>query len=88
MFVDEPCDIYKQICRFTMDSIGEIGFGAELNNLHTDHPFCESFDWCNYYTFLRVAIPGFKFSCRYRTFGTLSDEREMDKYTDRDVGAV
>lgn len=41
----EPIDLFDLMNRFTLDSIGEIGFGSDIQSLtRPDSPFLESFD--------------------------------------------
>merc|ERR1712151_550981 len=42
---NSPIDLFNVLNRFTLDSIGEIGFGADVGSLEKpDSPFLASFD--------------------------------------------
>jgi len=60
-------DIFNLMNRFTLDSIGEIGFGSDIGSLeHADSPFLKSFDTAQQVVLFRFLIPGWQFM---RLFG-------------------
>jgi cytochrome P450 len=55
----EAVDLFDLLNRFTLDSIGEIGFGADIGSLETaDSPFLRSFDKAQQIILLRFVVPG------------------------------
>jgi len=55
----EVVDMFSVLNRFTLDSIGEIGFGADVGSLeHANSPFLASFDRAQQICMLRFVIPG------------------------------
>jgi len=54
-------DIFKLLNRFTLDSIGEIGFGSDIGSLeNADSPFLKSFDTAQQVVFLRFFVPAWQ----------------------------
>mmetsp|Transcript_124643 Transcript_124643/g.323841 ORF Transcript_124643/g.323841 Transcript_124643/m.323841 type:complete len:497 (-) Transcript_124643:233-1723(-) len=52
-------DVFDVLNRFTLDSIGEIGFGADIGSLQAaDSPFLKSFDRAQQIVMLRFVVPG------------------------------
>jgi len=63
----EVVDIFDVLNRFTLDSIGEIGFGADIRSLEkADSPFLQSFDRAQQILVFRFFIPGWQL---FRFFG-------------------
>merc|ERR1712137_67362 len=57
----DAIDIFKLMNRFTLDSIGEIGFGASIGSLeHPESPFLNSFDEAQRISFRRFIFPGWR----------------------------
>jgi len=55
----QQVDIFNIMNRFTLDSIGEIGFGASVGSLEKpDSPFLKSFDEAQRISFKRFILPG------------------------------
>jgi len=55
----ESIDIFNLMNRFTLDSIGEIGFGTSIGSLeHPESPFLKSFDEAQRISFKRFIFPG------------------------------
>jgi len=53
----EAVDMFDMLNRFTLDSIGEIGFGCDLGTLdNKDHPVLASFDGAQHTVMLRFTI--------------------------------
>ncbi|CAE7878912.1 CYP86B1 [Symbiodinium microadriaticum] len=58
---DGDVDMFSILNRFTLDSIGEIGFGASVGSLdNADSPFLNSFDEAQRILFWRFVIPGWR----------------------------
>mmetsp|Transcript_120059 Transcript_120059/g.299486 ORF Transcript_120059/g.299486 Transcript_120059/m.299486 type:complete len:554 (+) Transcript_120059:92-1753(+) len=56
--VDKPIDVFNLMNRFTLDTIGEIGFGKCIGSLEDpSSPFLESFDRAQQISFLRFFVP-------------------------------
>mmetsp|Transcript_70949 Transcript_70949/g.125436 ORF Transcript_70949/g.125436 Transcript_70949/m.125436 type:complete len:505 (+) Transcript_70949:62-1576(+) len=54
-------DIFNLMNRFTLDSIGEIGFGTSIGSLeHPESPFLKSFDEAQRISFRRFIFPGWR----------------------------
>lgn len=54
-------DLFNILNRFTLDSIGEIGFGASIGSLDNPvSPFLKSFDEAQRSLFLRWVLPGWR----------------------------
>jgi len=54
-------DIFNLMNRFTLDSIGEIGFGTSIGSLeHPESPFLKSFDEAQRVMFRRFIFPGWR----------------------------
>lgn len=55
-------DMFNLMNRFTLDSIGEIGFGADIGSLQSaDSPFLHAFDKAQQIILYRFVIPGWHF---------------------------
>lgn len=55
-------DVFNLLNRFTLDSIGEIGFGADIGSLENPvSPFLKSFDEAQRIIFKRFVLPGWRF---------------------------
>jgi len=58
---DGDVDMFNILNRFTLDSIGEIGFGASVGSLeNADSPFLTSFDEAQRSLFWRFLFPGWR----------------------------
>ena len=56
-------DIFNLLNRFTLDSIGEIGFGTSIGSLENAvSPFLRSFDEAQRIVFRRFVLPGWRAS--------------------------
>ena len=54
-------DIFNLLNRFTLDSIGEIGFGTSIGSLENPvSPFLRSFDEAQRIVFRRFVLPGWR----------------------------
>lgn len=54
-------DMFSLLNRFTLDSIGEIGFGADIGSLENPvSPFLKSFDEAQRIIFKRFVLPGWR----------------------------
>ena len=54
-------DLFNVLNRFTLDSIGEIGFGTTIGSLENpDSPFLGSFDAAQRFIFMRFVLPGWR----------------------------
>jgi len=68
---DEVVDMFNLLNRFTLDSIGEIGFGAEIGSIETpSSPFLHSFDKAQQIILYRFVIPCWQVM---RFFGLLTE---------------
>jgi len=57
----QSVDLFNLLNRFTLDSIGEIGFGADIGSLEkADSPFLKSFDKAQQIILLRFVVPGWQ----------------------------
>ena len=70
-------DMFNVLNRFTLDSIGEIGFGASIGSLeNSESPFLKSFDEAQRVLFWRFVIPGW----RLLRFLRLGQERGAENH--------
>jgi len=66
---DKPVDIFNFMNRFTLDTIGEIGFARDIGALkNADSPFLKSFDRAQQILFLRLVVPGWAFQRKLHLF--------------------
>lgn len=73
----EVMDLFTLMNRFTLDTIGEIGFGADIGSLDDPaSPFLASFDIVQQVTFLRFIMPFWQLT---RLAGA-GPERELQKH--------
>lgn len=64
-------DVFNLMNRFTLDTIGEIGFGRNIGSMeNADSPFLKSFDKAQHILFLRAVLPLW----RLRRFLRLGEE--------------
>ena len=60
---DPVVDLFNLLNRFTLDSIGEIGFGTSIGSLENPvTPFLRSFDEAQRIVFRRFVLPGWRAS--------------------------
>jgi fatty acid omega-hydroxylase len=58
---DSTIDVFNVMNRFTLDAIGEIGFGRDIGALeNAESPFLESFDRGQQILFMRMIVPGWR----------------------------
>merc|ERR1719343_283235 len=77
----ETIDVFNLLNRFTVDSIGEIGFGADIGSLEDPKsPFLHSFDRAQQILMARFFLPGWRLS---RFFGV-----GMEWSTRRHIGSL
>jgi len=62
-------DLFK---RYTLDTIGEIGFGVQIGSLHEPLPFSRAFDWVQEEVTRQFLMPGRKFLMRKQWKGALA----------------
>jgi cytochrome P450 len=75
----EEVQFFSLMSRFTLDSIGEIGFGQNIDSLSTYpeyHPFLQSFDRAQAITFERMRHPLWFID----KIMQIRDERELTKH--------
>jgi len=68
-FETKSIDFFNVVNRFTLDSIGEIGFGTDLDTLTAfpeNHPFLISFDRAQVISMLRIFEPEWPFKRFFR----------------------
>jgi len=76
---DEPVDIFNFMNRFTLDTIGEIGFGRSIGSLSDpSSPFLRSFDKAQQIAFRRFFLPHWPL---LKFFG-MGSERETREHFD------
>merc|ERR1711966_393967 len=77
---EKPIDVFNLMNRFTLDSIGEIGFGKSIGSLEDpSSPFLASFDRAQQISFWRFRNPFWKVM---RFFG-VGTEKETREHFDR-----
>lgn len=81
----KPVDVFNLMNRFTLDTIGEIGFGKCIGSLEDpSSPFLASFDKAQQITFWRMQQPWWRL-LRFLRMGTEKDTREhfdrLDSYS-------
>lgn len=73
----QAVDMFNIMNRFTLDTIGEIGFGRNIGALeNADSPFLKSFDRAQQIMFVRLCVPLW----RLRRFLRLGDEADGPKH--------
>merc|ERR1719436_1564234 len=78
---DSSIDMFNVLNRFTLDSIGEIGFGADIGSLEKpDSPFLQSFDRAQQIIMTRFVSPGWRM---FRLLGL-----GMEWNTGKHIGAL
>mmetsp|Transcript_37538 Transcript_37538/g.69971 ORF Transcript_37538/g.69971 Transcript_37538/m.69971 type:complete len:492 (+) Transcript_37538:40-1515(+) len=71
-------DMFNMFNRFTLDSIGEIGFGTSVGSLeNASSPFLQSFDEAQRIVFWRFWIPGWRL---LRLFGLGTESRGREHF--------
>jgi cytochrome P450 len=69
--------------RYTLDSIGEIGFGYEVDSLHNpSHTFARSFDFIQNLANLRFFLPTWMKYCNPLEYSALSHKRDLSRIAD------
>eukprot|EP00927_Polykrikos_kofoidii_P036583 TRINITY_DN30883_c0_g2_i1.p1 TRINITY_DN30883_c0_g2~~TRINITY_DN30883_c0_g2_i1.p1 ORF type:complete len:564 (-),score=96.43 TRINITY_DN30883_c0_g2_i1:63-1685(-) len=77
---DKPLNIFNLMNRFTLDTIGEIGFGKSIGSLEDPtSPFLRSFDRSQNISYKRFYVPGWRI---LRFFG-IGSERETSEHFGR-----
>eukprot|EP00928_Gymnodinium_smaydae_P032908 TRINITY_DN23724_c0_g1_i1.p1 TRINITY_DN23724_c0_g1~~TRINITY_DN23724_c0_g1_i1.p1 ORF type:complete len:506 (-),score=60.22 TRINITY_DN23724_c0_g1_i1:116-1633(-) len=75
----EVVDVFKLFNRFTLDTIGEVGFARDIGSLdNADSPFLASFDRAQQISILRFVLPFWRLK-RWLGLGTERDARHHFK---------
>merc|ERR550539_1245178 len=82
---DKPVDFFNLMNRFTLDTIGEIGFGKHIGSLEDpSSPFLRSFDRAQQIVMMRFVTPFWEV-LRFLGVGSEVDRREhfsrLDDYS-------
>jgi len=73
----DTVDIFNVMNRFTLDTIGEVGFARDIGSLdNADSPFLKSFDRAQQIVFLRMVMPFW----RLRRLLRLGEEHDADHH--------
>ena len=76
----EVVDMNDLFMRYTLDSIGDVGFGYEINSLdNPSHPFARSFDYVQYLGNLRFLIPRALHYCNLMEYQATSHLAKLDE---------
>ena len=77
---DKPFDMNDLFMRYTLDSIGEIGFGLDIGSLHNpQHTFARSFDYIQNLANIRFFLPQILKSLNPLEFQAPSYLRSLDQ---------